>query len=88
MAAELGKNFTRLIEDLNKNAPSYNVFYAIFLCETMSKKLHPNRDEGKLDQTGLKFRPYPNYVYPPTDIRSFEFYGIIWHQFSSAAVLS
>ena len=73
MAAELGKNFTRLIEDLQKNAPSYNVFYAIFLCETISKKLHPNREEEKLEQTGLKFRPYEQFVYPPKDIRSFEF---------------
>lgn len=73
MGTELRKSFTRLIEDLEKDGPAYNVFYAIFLCETISKTLYPDRDDEKLAQTGLEFRPYEMYVYPPKDIRSFEF---------------
>lgn len=70
MATELGKNFTRLIKDLEENGPEYNVFYAIFLAEMLSKKIHPERDDAKLDQTGLQFRPYEYYVFPPKDIRA------------------
>lgn len=68
-----GKDFTRLIEDLSREAPSYSVFHAIYLCEMVSEKFYPDRDKDKLEQIGLKFRPYENYVYPPRDIRYFEF---------------
>jgi len=73
MEPKPGKNFTRLIENLIADAPFYNVFQAIFLCELISKPLYPDRDIDKFEQTGLNFRPYENYVYPPKDIRSFEF---------------
>ena len=73
MGTEPGKKFTRLIEDLQQNGPDYSVFYAIFLCETISKTLYPDRDSEKLDQQGLKFRPYEMYVYPPKDIRSINY---------------
>jgi len=73
MEAEFGKSFTRLIEDLKKNGPSYSVFYAIFICEKLLKKLYPEREEDSFDQKGLKFRPYENYVFPPSNIRSFKF---------------
>ncbi len=73
MAAKIGKNFTRLIRDLEKNAPEYSVFYAIFLAETISKKIHPDRDDTRFEQKGLKFRPHEHYVFPPKDIRTFKF---------------
>jgi type VI secretion system protein ImpH len=73
MAAEPGKNFTRVIEDLRKNPSSYSVFYAMYLCERLSKQLYPERDDDKFDHKGLKFRPFENYVYPPGNIRSFDY---------------
>lgn len=73
MGTEPGKKFARLIEDLQKNGPDYNVFYAIFLSEMVSKTLVPERDSEKFDQTGLKFRPYEMYVYPPKDIRAINY---------------
>jgi len=73
METKIGKNFTSLIKDLEKNAPEYNVFYAIFLAETISKKIHPDRDDAKFDQKGLRFRPYEHYVFPPKDIRAFDY---------------
>lgn len=74
MGTESGQNFAGVIKELEKNAPSYNVFQAIFMAEKISKKIHPKRDDEKFDQKGLKFRPYEMYVFPPTDIR--EFYSI------------
>jgi len=73
MATEPGKNFTRLIDDIQKNGPDYSFFYAIFLCENLFKKIYPERDDEKLDQRGLKFRPYENYGFPPTNIRSVDY---------------
>lgn len=71
MATGPGENLTRLIKDIQKHHGEYSVFYAIFLCETMLNIKNPQRDTAKLDQEGLNFRPYENYVYPPSDIRSF-----------------
>jgi len=73
MASKIGKSFTSLIKDLERKAPEYSVFYAIFLAETLSKKIHPDRDISKLDQKGLKFRPYEYYVFPARDIYSFDY---------------
>ncbi|NOQ96725.1 MAG: type VI secretion system baseplate subunit TssG [Calditrichae bacterium] len=75
MAPGLGKNFTRLIKDIQNHYGEYSVFYAIFLCEMRLDNNNPQRDAEKLDQEGLKFRPYENYVYPPSDIRSFSYDG-------------
>ena len=75
MAPGLGKNFTRLIKDIQKHYGEYSVFYAIFLCEMLLNKNNPQRDAEKLDQEDLNFRPYENYVYPPSDIRSFSYDG-------------
>ncbi|MFX0209887.1 MAG: type VI secretion system baseplate subunit TssG, partial [Candidatus Hodarchaeota archaeon] len=72
MASEIGKSFARLIKDLETNAPGYNVFYAIYLAEILSKEIHPDRDISKLDQKGLEFRPYEYYVFPSKDICSFD----------------
>jgi len=73
MASKIGKSFTSLIKDLERNAPEYSVFYAIFLAETLSKEIHPDRDISKLDQKGLEFRPYEYYVFPAKDIYSFDY---------------
>jgi type VI secretion system protein ImpH len=73
MGTGYGENFTRLITELEEEAPSFNVFQAIYLGERTSKKLYPDRNDDQLEQTGLHFRPYENYVYPPTDLRSFVF---------------
>ena len=73
MAAEPGKNFTRIINDLQKNGPEYSYFYAVFLCEKLLKNIHPARDDDKLDQQGLKFRPYENYGFPATNIRAISY---------------
>lgn len=73
MGTEYGENFTRLIEELEKDGPSFNLFQAIYLGERTGKKLHPERNDEKFEQSGLHFRPYENYVFPPTDLRSFRF---------------
>ena len=75
METTLGQNFTRLIEDIQKNGTSYNVWQAVYLGEMITKRLNPDRNEFTLDQKGLNFRPYENYVYPPTDLRSVSFDG-------------
>lgn len=73
MGTQPGQNFTRLIKELEKNAPRYNVFQAIFIAEQITRTLIPSREEEKFDQKGLNFRPHEMYVYPPTDIRHFSF---------------
>jgi type VI secretion system protein ImpH len=73
METQIGKDLTRLIEDLERRSPEYSVFYAILLAEKISKKLYPQRDDAKFDQEGLRFKPYEHFVFPPKDIRSFEF---------------
>ena len=75
MATQSRADFARLIEDLRSRAPEYNVFFAFFLAEKISKSLHPERDDEKLDQNGLRFRPHEQYVFPTRDIRSIEFDG-------------
>ncbi|MGH7596593.1 MAG: type VI secretion system baseplate subunit TssG [bacterium] len=72
MGTEFGTNVDRLIADLERHGPEYHVFQAIFLAEHASRKLHPRRHEHEFDQTGLQFRPFEMYVYPPKDIRAFE----------------
>lgn len=73
MAPEIGENFTRLIEELKIDAPSYNVFYAIYLAEKISRRLYPRDQESESsDQRGIRFRPYEYYVFPSRDIRSFD----------------
>lgn len=73
MEAQIGKDLTRLIEDLERRSPEYSVFYAILLAEKISKRLYPKRDDAKFDQEGLRFRPHEYYEFPPKDIRSFKF---------------
>jgi len=73
METTLGRNITHLIKDLQKNGPLYNVWQAVYLGEIISKQLYPDRNDNILDQKGLNFRPYENYIYPPTDLRSVSF---------------
>lgn len=73
MAAESRRNSSSLIQDLEKNGPSYNVWQAIWLCENLTGKINPERKEYLLDQKGLKFRPDDKYEYPSRDIRSISF---------------
>ena len=73
MGTESGQDFTGIIKELEKNAPRYSIFQAIYIAEKISKKLYPKREEEKFEQKGLKFRPHEMYVYPPTDIREFSF---------------
>ncbi|MGH7496393.1 MAG: type VI secretion system baseplate subunit TssG [bacterium] len=72
MGTERGPDFARLIAELERHAPEYQVFQAIYLAEIASRQLHPQRQTFGLDQVGLKFRPHEMYVYPPKDIRTFE----------------
>jgi type VI secretion system protein ImpH len=72
MEAQIGKDLACLIEDLERRAPEYSVFYAILLADKISKKLHPHRDDTIFDQDGLRFVPHEYFVFPPKDIRSFK----------------
>jgi len=73
MGTEAGQDFTRLVNELQHRAPEFNIFQAIFIGERVGKQLHPERDDEKFDQAGLKFRPYEMYTYPPSDLRSFSY---------------
>ncbi len=75
MAAEHRQNFAGLMKDLLQNGPAYSVFYAIYLCETLLKDMHPEWSREKLEQTGLRFRPYEHFGYPPRNIRKIEVSG-------------
>lgn len=74
MGTEHGQNLERVIADLQRNGPNYDLFQAIYLAEIASRQYVARKDFG-FDQTGLHFRPHENYVYPPTDIRA-----ITWHE--------
>ncbi len=73
MEAGPGENFTSLIKDLQKNLGEYSVFYAIYLCERSIEQKKPHADTQRFDQDGVSFRPYENYVFPPSDIRSVQY---------------
>jgi type VI secretion system protein ImpH len=57
MASGSGENFTHLIKDLQ-------------LCEKLIGQKKPQVDIERMEQDGLNFRPFENYVFPPSDIRS------------------
>ncbi len=73
MGTETGHSFTRLVNELERRAAEFNIFQAIYIGDRAGKLLYPERNDGKFEQTGLKFRPYEMYVYPPTDLRSFSY---------------
>ena len=64
------RNTTGIIEDILRNGPEYRVWQAVLLSEIITKKDNPARKDYLFDQAGLKFRPYQNYSYPPSDIKS------------------
>jgi type VI secretion system protein ImpH len=63
----------KLITELVENGPAFNVWHAVWIAESISKPLHPNRKDYLLDQEGIKFRPFEKYEYPPRDIKSIHF---------------
>ncbi len=64
------RNTSGIIEDILHRGPEYQVWQAVWLSENISKKDNPGRKDYLFDQTGLRFRPYQYYSYPPTDIKS------------------
>lgn len=83
MATETGKDRSRLIADLKANGPSYSVFYACYIAETLTKAAHPERDEERFDQAGLRFRPYEQYTFPTRDI-----HAVDWEDETASFVLT
>jgi len=73
METDNRENITSVIDDLVKNGPLYNVWQATRVADNYVKKLHPKRDDSLFEQTGIRFRPYEKYEYPPTDIKSVSF---------------
>ena len=70
MGTDIRRNTSGLIDDLVKNGSSYNVWQAIWIAENITKKDNQNRKDYLLEQTGLNFRPYEKYEYPPSDLKS------------------
>lgn len=73
MESGVGRNSSNLIDDLVKNASSYNVWQAVWIGENLTRKEHPARKDYLLDQSGINFRPDERYIYPPSDIRSISY---------------
>ncbi|MCX6151855.1 MAG: type VI secretion system baseplate subunit TssG [Ignavibacteriales bacterium] len=73
MATAVGGNITSLIKELIQEGPSFHVWQAVWLSEQITKKDYPNRKDFLLDQTGIRFRSYENYEYPPRDIKSISY---------------
>lgn len=73
MGTDNRENTAAVIEDLVNNGPLYNVWQAARVADSYVKKLHPKRDESIFEQTGIRFRPYEKYEYPPTDIKNIKF---------------
>ena len=71
MGRESGTDIAHLMNDLPENAPSYSVFYAIHICEAMLKRMRPQDFWDRLEQHGLKFRPYEHYMYKAKNIVEF-----------------
>ena len=63
----------KLINELISSGSAFNVWHAVWIAETISKRLHPHGEKYLLEQTGLKFRPYEKYEFPPNDIKKISF---------------
>lgn len=70
METKSWENITSLISDLVTNSAEYQVFQACFLAEKISGQWHPERRTDILEQTGLHFRPFEQYIFPPRDIHT------------------
>jgi type VI secretion system protein ImpH len=57
-------------DDIVSRGPEYHVWQAVWLSESITRKDNPRRKDFLFDQSGLSFRPYQYYEYPPRDIRS------------------
>ena len=71
MEHDAGTDQPALIQDLCENASEFSVFYAIHLCEKLLAKQRTHRDQEKLEQDGIAFRPYEYYVYKARNIQAF-----------------
>lgn len=59
-----------ILDEIINNAPSYHVWQAVWITELLTRQDYPDRKDFLLDQSGLRFKPYENYEYPPRDIRA------------------
>ncbi len=59
------------MDALQRSAPSFDFFHAVFLCEMIYACHHPDQTRDKLEHTGFHFTPYEGAVYPAADIRAF-----------------
>jgi type VI secretion system protein ImpH len=73
MGTDIRKNSSLITDDLVENGPSYNVWQAVRIADRFVKKLNPQRDDSLFEQTGLKFRPFEKYEYPPSDIKKISY---------------
>lgn len=73
MGTDNRKNLTNVIDDLILHGPNYNVWQAVRMADSYVKKFYPDKDESHFDQSGISFRPYEKYEYPPGDIKSVRF---------------
>src|SRR4030042_3332844 len=67
MGTDIRENSSSVIDDLVKNGPSYNVWQAVRIADSIVRKA--NKGDLISEQVNLKFRPYEKYEYPPSDIR-------------------
>lgn len=70
MGTEPRSNSSGIVEDLKNETQSFNVWQAIYICELLIASKSDKEKKYPLEQRGLKFRPFENYEYPPSDIRS------------------
>ncbi len=62
-----------LLNDLRENAPLYDAFQAVLLCERLVKQgVLASGDPQHGKAPVIRFRPYENYSYAPTDLRNIE----------------
>jgi type VI secretion system protein ImpH len=64
------RDTSSIVKDIVEHGPEYHVWQAVWLSENITKQDNPNRKDYLLDQSGIKFRAYQQYDYPPRDIRS------------------
>jgi type VI secretion system protein ImpH len=69
LGTEIGQNPSRVKEDLLLNGPAYNVWQAIRVGENIVNAFEKDSPDNSFGNSALKFQPYENYEYPPTDIK-------------------
>jgi type VI secretion system protein ImpH len=63
----------KILNDLITNGPTYHVWQAVWLSESLTRESNPDRKDYLLDQKGIRLRPHHNYEYPPRDIKSISY---------------